>query len=80
MTVEPDSTEGKIWKWFWNSLIADNLPPKLIVRHIGRCGRCGKALDPNAGEHETGFHITCPKEQTPQPIGLEDDDPDDPTF
>src|SRR5258708_38527897 len=33
----------KAFEWFWH-MVRDGIPTELVVRHEGRCGRCGRTL------------------------------------
>jgi hypothetical protein len=33
----------KAFEWFWH-WVRDGIPTELVVRHEGRCGRCGRTL------------------------------------
>jgi hypothetical protein len=39
-----DANCVKAWKYFWNHVERGVLPDNLVVRHEGRCGRCGRTL------------------------------------
>lgn len=34
----------KAFRWFWERSASGRLTPQLEVSHMGRCGRCGRAL------------------------------------
>lgn len=33
----------KAFEWFWH-MVRDGIPSELVIRHEGRCGRCGRTL------------------------------------
>jgi hypothetical protein len=33
----------RAFEWFWH-MVRDGIPTELVVRHEGRCGRCGRTL------------------------------------
>jgi hypothetical protein len=39
-----DAPSFKAFNYFWNSDHGDELPAQLVIRHEGRCGRCGRTL------------------------------------
>lgn len=38
-----DAASVKAFEWFWH-MVRDGIPSELVVRHEGRCGRCGRTL------------------------------------
>lgn len=42
-SISPDAPSAKAFRWFWSRI--DRLPEHLVeVYHMGRCGRCARAL------------------------------------
>ena len=39
-----DAPSFKAFNYFWNFDHGDVIPPQLVIRHEGRCGRCGRTL------------------------------------
>lgn len=41
--VNEQAASYKAFEWFWN-MVRDGIPTELVVRHEGKCGRCGRTL------------------------------------
>ena len=42
--VSPDAPSSKGFGFFWHWIGTGAMPPKMVIRHEGRCGRCGRTL------------------------------------
>jgi hypothetical protein len=42
--IAKDAPSARAFDWAWDYLLDENLPPRAEVWHVGRCGRCGRAL------------------------------------
>ena len=42
--ITADAPSSKAFKWAWDAIINDVLPPQLEIWHEGRCGRCNRKL------------------------------------
>jgi hypothetical protein len=42
--VSIDAPSWKAFNYFWNFDHGDAIPAQLVIRHEGRCGRCGRTL------------------------------------
>jgi hypothetical protein len=55
--VSPTSKAFLGFKFVWDALVAKNLPDYVAIKHLGRCGRCGRRLsDPKSMERGFGPH------------------------
>jgi hypothetical protein len=39
-----DAPSVRGFRYMWAHLYADNMPPSMVIRHEGKCGRCGRTL------------------------------------
>jgi hypothetical protein len=39
-----DAPSVRGFRYMWTHLYADNMPPNMVIRHEGKCGRCGRTL------------------------------------
>ncbi len=42
--IGADAPSVRGFVFFWNAINADKMPCSMIVRHEGKCGRCGRTL------------------------------------
>jgi hypothetical protein len=42
--VSADAPSVRGFKYFWNAVSTERMPKDMIVRHEGKCGRCGRKL------------------------------------
>ncbi len=58
-TIGRDAQSAKVFAWFWHKTGAGReLPACVAVHHLGRCGRCGRALTVPESV-ESGFGPKC---------------------
>ena len=54
------TSDSNVFAWFIEHLIKGTMPDYIEVRHLGRCGRCGKALK-DEESLANGFGADCLK-------------------
>lgn len=42
--ITEEAQSHRVFKWLWEKLTAQALPPYVSIYHEGRCGRCGRRL------------------------------------
>ena len=42
--IGADAPSVKGFKYFWNAVAAEREPAQMVIRHEGKCGRCGRKL------------------------------------
>lgn len=70
--VAEQAPRARAFRFFWEHVLAGNLPPALHVCHTGLCGRCGRPLT-HPDSIEAGIGPECAKKRSAASAG----DPDE---